>query len=112
MAERQRQSERMFRLPGEHPRVLSVFVRGCSVDRSAADESTKSQPGQKMSTGGHFKHIIITFYHASAAKALCVYRYARARKTQVPLRPQTAEYHHTAFQVVYFASSGGLPNER
>lgn len=26
--------------------------------------------------------------------------------------PLTAQYEHTAFQLVYFASSGGLPNER
>lgn len=51
MAKRQRQSERMFRLPGEHPRVLSVRVRGRGADRSAADESTKSQPGQNVHWG-------------------------------------------------------------
>lgn len=65
MAKRQRQSELRGCLGGlgyEERRALwggYVCMCVCVMSLNVVDK--------KMSTGGHFKHIIITFYHASAS---------------------------------------------
>lgn len=56
---------------GNTPGVLPVCVKG----RRPRELLLMSPPSlcmDKMSTGGHFKHVIITFYHASMQLKLTV----------------------------------------
>lgn len=65
--------------------------------------SPPSRPDNEMSTGGLFPHIIITRHHPSRAAA--------PGRRRVFASAAADELNITS-QLVYFASSGGRPNER
>lgn len=85
---------RWERLRGEHSGVMCVCV------------SPACLRVDKMSTGGHFKHVIITFYHAKASSVKCVFtnvhRWGHGGSTAATHRPVSSH----CIQLVYFASSG------
>lgn len=126
MAKRQRQSELRGCLGGLGyeestlgcPVCITVCMHVCVCVWGGAAAQTEvpvmspaSLSVDKMSTGGHFKHIIITFYHASATKASslkCVF-------TNVPRWGDAGSsaaadgwISSRCTRVVYFVSSGKM----